>query len=467
LRAALGGTLEQVHALIEQIGQGDFLSASDVDRQDKNSVLAQLAWAQRNLAEQARQHQRNEADTRIAAICFESPDGIFITNADGVILRVNPAFTKITGYSAEEAVGQTPHLLNSGYHEKQFFAELWQTLSAEGIWTGEIMNRRKNGEIYAEWQNIKAVRGDHGQITHYVATMANITERKRAEAQMRELNLRLEQQVKERTAELESALEQLQRSHEELTRNAARATLSMLIASVTHELNTPIGNSVLAASTLSDTSKRFQAAVESGQLKRSELMTLLDNVREGTDLLQHNLQRAQALLQNFKQVAADQASEQRRQFDLATVIKEVVATLAPSLKTKPQRVVIDIPAGIVMTSLPGPLGQVAINLINNAYMHAFEGRENGVLTITAQQKGDEVTLRFADNGIGISPETQQRMLEPFFSTKIGRGGTGLGMSIVAALVTKSLGGSFSIQSAVGVGTTIEIHIPLEAPLIKP
>jgi signal transduction histidine kinase len=255
----------------------------------------------------------------------------------------------------------------------------------------------------------------------------------------------------------------LQTSREELLRSQAKASLSALVASVSHELSTPIGNGVLVASTLRDTSLKLQQQLQDNQLRRSTLTELNASLNEGSRLLLSNLARAETLLKNFKQMSADQVSEQRRTFDLAKVISEVVVSLNPSLKRQPHTVVQEVPEGISMDSLPGPLGQVVINLINNAYMHAFEGRSEGLLTISAQATDDFVTLRFIDNGVGIAPEVLPNLFEPFFSTKIGDGGTGLGMSIVESIVRKSLGGSMTVQSTLGAGTTFEVRLPKRAP----
>ena len=279
-----------------------------------------------------------------------------------------------------------------------------------------------------------------------------------------ELNESLERRVEERGAQLQTAMQTLQDSQEELTRSEARATLSTLIASVSHELSTPMGNSMMAASTLTDEIPQFQAMLESGQLRRSDLAQFAQKVSDGNALVQRNLERAVELLRNFRQVAADQASEQRRHFDLRQTLKEVLDTLAPSLKTKPHQVTLEVPEGIAMDSYPGPLGQVVINLINNAYLHAFDGlASGGVFSVTATASADAVQLDFSDNGRGIGAATLGKMFEPFFSTKIGQGGTGLGMSIVENLVTQTLGGSISVQSTLGVGTAFHIRLPLHAP----
>ncbi|WP_174874615.1 bifunctional diguanylate cyclase/phosphodiesterase [Vogesella oryzae] len=131
--------------------------------------------------------QRDEEQLRIAAAAFESQEGIFVTDADNTILRVNSAFSTITGYSEAEAVGQTPHLLSSGKHPQAFYDEMWRQLQSCRFWSGEIWNRRKSGDIYPEWLTITAVSDAQNHISHYVATLTDITQRKRAEEEIRNL----------------------------------------------------------------------------------------------------------------------------------------------------------------------------------------------------------------------------------------------------------------------------------------
>jgi len=128
-----------------------------------------------------------EEELRVAATAFEAREGMMITDPDGVILRVNKAFSEITGYSAEEVIGQNPRLLNSGHHEPEFYANIWHTIIHEGSWKGEIWNRRRSGEIYPEWLTITAVKNGCDQITHYVSTLTDITERKENEARINNL----------------------------------------------------------------------------------------------------------------------------------------------------------------------------------------------------------------------------------------------------------------------------------------
>jgi signal transduction histidine kinase len=257
----------------------------------------------------------------------------------------------------------------------------------------------------------------------------------------------------ERTADIA-----LLKSDEQLMRSEAKSILSTLTAGVSHELNSPIGNSIIAATSLSDQVCKFRQAMTDRSLKRSDLSATCSNVEIGAAMIERNLTRAQALLKCFSQVSANQASEQRRRFDLDQIIQDVLFMLGPSLSRSPHKVVTHIPVGITMESQPGSLEQVIINLVNNAWLHAFEKHRTGILIIGAESLGDKVMLTISDNGVGMDEETVGKMFQPFFSTKIGRGGTGLGMAIVENLV-KKLDGEITVQSKRGEGTCFTLTLP--------
>ncbi len=133
------------------------------------------------------ERKQAEEQLQIAAAVFDSQEGMVVTNAEGVILRVNRAFTEISGYTAEEAVGQTPRLLKSGRHNADFYRKMWTSINRNGSWQGEIWDRRKSGEEYPKWLTISAVKDDNGVVTHYVGTHFDITERKIAEDRINQL----------------------------------------------------------------------------------------------------------------------------------------------------------------------------------------------------------------------------------------------------------------------------------------
>jgi len=208
----------------------------------------------------------------------------------------------------------------------------------------------------------------------------------------------------------------------------------------------------------------MQRTVQSGTVKRADFDKFMARVAEGSDLTLRSLHRAVHLISSFKQVAVDQASERRRDFDLAQVLNEVIDTLKPKLKMTSAELVLDLQSDLTLRSYPGPLGQVIINLFTNAITHAFEGSTTGRISVSTSALGkDRVRVTVSDNGAGIAPQHLGQIFDPFFTTKLGRGGSGLGLSVSHRIVTKILGGQISVRSQLGSGATFELILPVTAP----
>jgi signal transduction histidine kinase len=258
---------------------------------------------------------------------------------------------------------------------------------------------------------------------------------------------------------------QLQDTQQQLVEREKLAALGSLVAGVAHELNTPIGNSLVIASTLEDKTVEIEALNNGSTMRRSDLRNFIDAAREASTLLMRSLNNAAELVNSFKQVAVDQASAKRRQFNLHQASQEIVMTMKNTVRKAGHHILLEMPDDIVMDSFPGPYGQVIINLINNALLHAFEDREGGEIRMWAVQLGPErVRIVFQDDGKGIAIEHQARIFDPFFTTKLGQGGNGLGLSITYNIVTSLLDGSIRVDSEVGVGTRFTIDLPLKASL---
>jgi signal transduction histidine kinase len=291
-----------------------------------------------------------------------------------------------------------------------------------------------------------------------------------AQAEILALNTNLETRIAIRTQELEHSnqhlkdtLQNLQNTRDELVRSEKLAALGALVAGVSHELNTPIGNSLTVASTIDAQVRDFSTAMTKG-LTRSALEGFVSEVREGVDILMRSLLRAVELVSSFKQVAVDQTSEHRREFLLRETVNEILMTLGPTMRKTPHTLNCDIPQDIRMQSYPGPLGQVLTNLINNALIHGLKDIPNGTITLLAHttQPG-WVHFSVQDNGAGIAAQHLDRVFDPFFTTRLGQGGSGLGLNIVYNIVTQTLGGTIRVESVHGQGARFILHLPCVAP----
>ena len=276
-------------------------------------------------------------------------------------------------------------------------------------------------------------------------------------AELTALNEQLESRVQERTRELQHALQQMMESER-------LASLGSIVAGVAHELNTPLGNCVSLSSTLQGEAQLLANEVAAGKLRRSAFEQFLACQVQGHELLTRNLERASELVESFKHVAVDQTSNKRRKFDLKKAVEENIMTLEQMYKKTPFSMTLDLQPGIGLDSYPGPVGQIITNFTANALAHAFDGRTYGTMSLSTRLLNVEtVEMIFCDDGVGIPAHNLKHVFDPFFTTKLGKGGSGLGLSIVHSLVTQVLGGTVSVDSSLEKGTTFTVILPIVAP----
>ncbi|HET8940971.1 MAG TPA: two-component regulator propeller domain-containing protein, partial [Rudaea sp.] len=313
-------------------------------------------------------------------------------------------------------------------------------------------------------------RDENGRALRLVGTTQDITVLKRAEESLRKLNEELEARVDLRTADLRRAnrelrgtLEQLTLAQRQLLESEKMAALGGLVAGVAHEINTPLGVAVTAASHLQEEATRMMRHVQSNTLDEREFARFQNIAVESAQIILRNLQRADRLIKSFKLVAVDQTTEEQRMIDLGAYLNEILISLGPTLKKKPHRVRVDCAQPISLRTYPGSLYQIVSNLILNSMTHAFTDDQAGEIVITARRSGKLVELQYRDNGNGMSDDVRARIFEPFFTTRRNQGGSGLGLHVVYNLVTQLLRGSIRVESKPGVGTTFEIFLPAELP----
>jgi len=397
--------------------------STSVVRDDQGQVVGLLGVA-RDISEQrARETRLRLQEAALAA----TVDAVVITDRDGAIEWVNPAFTRLTGYSPEEAVGQNPRMLKSGAHSDSFYRELWDTLLTGNVWYGELSNRRKDGTLYTEEMTITPVTDESGRIAHFAAIKRDITERIR----------------------LENSLHGARRME----------ALGQLAGGVAHDFNNLLG--VI----------RGYGELLVGQMKAPDpRLEKLEQILEAS-------QRAAKLTRQLlafgrQQVLAPQV------VDLNAIVAEAEKLVRRLVGENVEVVVVPgTDLGRVRVD-PSQIDQVLLNLAANARDAMPDG---GRVTIeTANVEVDEaearsregaragpfLRLRVCDTGVGMDERTRTRIFEPFFTTKDVGSGTGLGLASVYGIVKQS-GGYVWVESAPGRGACFEIYLPRVEEALEP
>jgi PAS domain S-box-containing protein len=367
------------------------------------------------------ENKRAEAEhVRLVTAIEQSAEAVVITDITGSIEYVNPAFTRITGYSREEALGENPRILKSGKQDPAFHEQLWATILRGEIWHGEVINRRKDGSLYTEHMNIAPIRSERGDITHFIATKEDVTVRK----------------------QLEQQLIQAQKME----------AVGRLAGGVAHDFNNLL-------TIINGYSQLLTEQISTEDPRRDQLNEILKAGERAASLTRQLLafSRRQVLepkILDLNSVLADLQKMLRR---LIGEDIELVTTLKPKLG----RVKVD----------PGQIEQVIMNLAVNARDAMPEGGKLYIETNDVEvdedyaqshsnmMPGKYVMLAVTDTGIGMDADTQARIFEPFFTTK-GKGqGTGLGLAMVYGIVKQS-GGFIWVYSESGQGATFKIYFPV-------
>lgn len=271
------------------------------------------------------------------------------------------------------------------------------------------------------------------------------------------------QELARRKAEAEEALTQLREAQETLVQAEKLASLGALVAGVAHEINTPIGIALSCASHLSDATDRIRGLFEADDVGIDDFQRYMDAATDTTRLILGNCERAAALIRSFKQVAVDRTSAERRRFDLGAYIGETLASLGPHVRQAGHRLDIHCPPGLEVDGYPGALSQVLTNFVMNSIVHGYGEGQSGTLSITVDEPAPgQVRLVYRDDGCGIAEEHRNRVFDPFFTTRRGAGGSGLGLHIVYNLVTGPLEGQVAMDSEPGHGTRFTMTFPRHA-----
>ncbi|MBI3891149.1 MAG: response regulator [Candidatus Wallbacteria bacterium] len=350
---------------------------------------------------------------------------VVVTDRAGIIEYVNPSFCQLTGFTAEEALGQNPRILKSGVHSAAFYSEMWSTLLSGKVWRGELCNRKKNGEFYWELASISSLRDVAGEITHFVAVKENLTDRKRME-------------------------QELQRAKE--SAEAANQAKGYFVANVSHEIRTPL-NAIIGLSALAlrtEMTARQQDYVGKIHNAGTSLLVIINDILD------------------FSKIESGKLQLEAVDFDLEDVLTNVNTLTGRKARERGLEVLFDVSSQVPasLTGDPLRLGQVLVNLMSNAAKFTEKG-EIELSVKLLQRTGDELKVGFAvrDTGMGMTPEQAATLFQPFTqadtSTTRKYGGTGLGLSISRRLV-EMMGGELTVESDPGKGSTFRFTARLRA-----
>ncbi|HDZ8840650.1 TPA: GAF domain-containing sensor histidine kinase [Aeromonas dhakensis] len=279
-------------------------------------------------------------------------------------------------------------------------------------------------------------------------------------------NIRLQEtqeELEQHKSQLTHTLDSLKKTQEDLIHTETLAALGAMVAGISHELNTPIGNALIATTALQEQTRQLAAQLGAQTIRRTTLEEFVHASQEMSELALQAITQSAKLISSFKQVAIEQTSESRRSFDLRRLIDDNLA----NLKAGPgfEQVVLHnlIDEELLCDSYPGPLSQVLLNLIHNALLHGIGDRQDGRIEIRAHQDQQSIHLEVLDNGRGMAPNVLAHIFDPFFTTTLGKGGSGLGLSICRRIATSVLGGGLTARSAPGKGSCFTLSFPRIAP----
>jgi len=275
--------------------------------------------------------------------------------------------------------------------------------------------------------------------------------------------LNLQKLVDERTRELEDTFEQLSKAQELLFKAEKLASLGSLVAGVAHELNTPIGVSLTGITHIQQEFNKIEKKLQDGQLRESDLCEFLDDGNVLAESMRLSLIKAAEQITSFKMVAVDQHSSERRQFNLQKYVDNILLSLHSEIKHRRIDIKNSCDSAIELYSYPGTFSQIITNLFTNSLMHGFPEKQSGSIFLDARRHEQVMTMTYSDNGIGMDEELLKRVFEPFFTTRKGQGGSGLGLHIIYNLVTQKLNGTINCYSKPNRGLTVVIQIPVEKP----
>jgi len=398
--------------------------------------------------------QLSKSEEKYRSLVENSDDMIITLSSEGRLITVNRKFEENLGRTRDNLIGT----LIIDYLDQAHEAEMWLHWINKAIETGikqenTFSHTSEEGITQHFYVSILPLPDRENLV---LCTFSDVTQLIEVQKQIDQIHVQertnLEMLVSERTQELEHAMR-------ELLEREKLASLGSLVSGIAHEINTPLGIAVSAASYLDTITNEVDKKIEEGTLTKTGLFEYMKNVSEGLSIMNSNLNRAATLVNSFKQISVNQTHESISKFNFKEFIETILISLKHETKIRKIDIQISCDSALVITSYPGALTQIITNLIMNAMIHAFEKDQTGTIQINAEERPHQILLLIKDNGKGISDDHLQHIFEPFYTTNRAGGSSGLGLNIVYNLVTGTLKGKIQVESTNGKGTQFLVEIP--------
>jgi PAS domain S-box-containing protein len=458
----------------QQRQQQELLQMNRKLREGEEKLMANILELQETQLQRMKAQEELSYSKNLMDSVFNNADiMISAVNSAGQVIIWNNKAAELLGYSTEDALYKlspldflTPSELE---YEARYLSQEYNIRIEPGLATlsflpergqvyrRELMYRHRNGQVFPVELVVSPLKESDGQHTGLILIAQDITERIEQQNALLEAN----QNLMRSKEELQQALDELRSTQDSLVQSEKMASLGQLVAGVAHEVNTPIGIAVTAASYLEQSSTDFRQTLSTGALKKSELMEYVGQAAESSVMILKNLHRAAELIQSFKKVAVDQSKEDLSTVVLNDYIQDILNSLSAELRKSKVVYSLTGDTQLKVSTMTSSLSQVFINFVMNAIRHGFDQWEGErKLTIAFElYKQNKVRVLFQDSGKGIPPDVLPKIFDPFFTTKRGQGGSGLGLHIVFNIIKQKLRGDIFCESVVGKGATFTILLP--------
>jgi len=415
--------------------------------------------------------QRIEAEDKLKTyqqVLNLMPQRVFWKNKKSSYLGANSAFANDAGLQDPELlIGKDDYSLFPTEANDYILDDAKTIQTQQHLINHEEPQTTDSGEKIWLRTSKRPMVNSHNEVIGVLGTYDEITELKHIQFELQEASDKLEERVQERTQDLKSSnqklektLDELKKAQNHLVESEKMAALGHLVAGISHEINTPIGVAVSLASHLHESIGLIEKAFLSEELTEEYFTNFCAKTKEGMQILLDNLTRASSLIKNFKQISVDQSNDKLRQVNLKDYVSSILMTLTPIFKNRNIALEVDIAQELYFTVYPGAFAQVITNFTENSIRHAFpESNTVGKFRISCRLIDNDMCLSFTDNGVGIPSNLQKQIFEPFFTTKGKSGGSGLGLSIVYNIICQQFGGKVECNSTVDEGTEFCITIP--------